>query len=144
MKTVTAFLLIILTMAVATTASAKVRGWGIGAGVLDGDFGLQARKDFFLGGDISQITGQASVYFHNKTTFRVDADYHFLIKAGEPSRFYPLAGLQLAFNSDAVKFGVNGGAGLNFMLTENLAAFAEVKYVFGSWDGWAITGGFYF
>jgi len=135
---------VIIMLTLVTTASAEIKGWGLGAGVMDGDFGVQARKDFWLGGEISQITGQASVYFHNTTTFRLDADYHFIINAGESSRFYPLAGLQFAFNSDAVKLGINAGGGVNFMLTEKLAAFGEVKYVFGDWDGWALTAGIYF
>jgi hypothetical protein len=143
MKVVGVVLLTMVVLITAVTASAEVRGWGLGVGVMDGDFGVQARKDFWLGGEVSQITGQASVYWHNKTTFRLDADYHFVLKSGN-SRFYPLAGLQFAFNSNAVKFGINGGGGINFMLTETLAAFGEVKYVFGKWDGWAITGGIYF
>jgi len=138
-----AFLLTILVLAFASTAAAGPRGWGLGAGVFDGDFGVQVRKDFRLGGDISQISGQAAAYFPSKTTFRLDADYHFLLNKGA-SRFYPLVGLDFAFNSDHAKLGVNGGVGLNFKLTDKLAAFAEGKYIFGSWDGWAFTGGVYF
>jgi hypothetical protein len=143
MKTVSAVLLTVLVIASAAPASADIKGWGLGAGVMDGDFGIQARKSFWLGGDISQITGQFGAYFHGKTTFRIDADYHFMIKAGA-GRFYPLAGLQFAFTTDNVEFGINGGGGINFKFTENLAAFGEVKYVFGDWDGWAIIGGIYF
>jgi hypothetical protein len=127
-----------------TTASAEVKSWGLGGGVIDGDFGIQGRKDFWLGGDISQITGQGSVYFQNRTTFRLDADYHFIINPGQSSRFYPLAGLQFAFNSDAAKLGVNGGGGINFRLTEKTAAFGEIKYVIGGWEGLALTAGIYF
>jgi hypothetical protein len=127
----------------AATASADVKGWGLAAGTFDGDFTAQARKDFWLGGDVSQITGQASIYFAGKTTFALDADYHFNLKSGS-GRFYPLAGVHFAFNSNDVKFGANGGGGLNFNLTDNLAAFAEAKYVFFGWDGWAVVGGIYF
>jgi opacity protein-like surface antigen len=143
MKSVRIVVLVTIVLTLAATASAEVKGWGLGVGILDGDFGIQVRKDFWLGGDISQITGGASVYFHSRTTFRFDVDYHFIINPGNPSRFYPLVGLQLAFNSDAVKFGVNGGVGVNFKLTESLAAFGEAKYVFGKWDGWAFTAGIY-
>jgi hypothetical protein len=90
---------VIAGLMLAAGAAADVKGWGLAAGVLDGDFGAQVRRDFWLGGDISQISGQASVYFHNKTTVRIDADYHFVI-TGKHSRFYPLAGLQFGFNSD--------------------------------------------
>lgn len=86
MKLVPTCSLIIMVLVFAASASAEVKGWGLGAGVMDGDFGAQIRKNFWLGGDISQITGQASVYFHNKTTFRLDADYHFVISSGK-SRF---------------------------------------------------------
>ncbi len=136
--------LAIMMLALAANASAEIKGWGLGVGVLDGDFGIQGRKDFWLGGDISQITTQGSVYFHSRTTFRVDADYHFIVNPEDPSRFYPLVGLQFAFNSKSAKLGVNGGAGVNFMLTEKTAAFGEIKYVFGDWHGLAITGGIYF
>ena len=142
-KTTMILSLAILMLVGAATASAEVKGWGLGVGLLDGDFGVQGRKDFWLGGDISQITTQASVYFQNKTTFRLDADYHFIINPGQPSRFYPLVGLQFAFNSDDLKFGLNLGGGANFMLTEKLAAFAEIKYVISDWDGFAITVGLY-
>jgi hypothetical protein len=143
MKTVSTILFAVITLTAAATASAEIKGWGLGVGSFDGDFGIQGRKDIRLGGDISHITAQASVIFANKTTFALDADYHFVIKAGD-GRFYPLAGLQFAFNSDDTEFGVNGGGGVNFMLTEYMAAFGEVKYVFFGWEGWYITGGVYF
>lgn len=143
MKLVRLVPLILLVLILATPASAETKGWGLAIGALDGDFGIQGRKDFRLGGDISQITAQGSVFFAGKTTFRLDADYHFLIKSGK-SRFYPLVGIDFAFNSDSAKFGVNGGGGFNFMLTEKNAAFAEIKYIFGDWDGWSIMGGIYF
>jgi len=133
----------IFVLALAATASADIKGWGFGAGSFDGEFGIQARKDIRLGGDISRITAQGSVIFANRTTFALDADYHFVIKSGN-GRFYPLAGVNFAFNSDDTDFGVNGGGGVNFMFTENLAGFGEVKYVFFGWEGWFITGGIYF
>jgi hypothetical protein len=143
-KVIKVLTLTIVMLAFATTSLAEVKGWGVGVGLLDGDFGIQGRKDIWLGGDISQITPQASVYFHDKTTFRVDVDYHLIINPEKPSRFYPLGGIQIAFNSDAVKFGLNLGGGVNFMLTEKLEAFAELKYVISDWDGFAITAGIYF
>jgi hypothetical protein len=143
MRTVSDILLAIVVLTLAATAPAYAGGWGVGAGAHDGDFGFQLRKDFWLGGDISQITGQGSVYFHGKTTFKLDADYHFVISSGK-GRFYPLLGLQFAFSSKNAEFGVNGGGGVGFMLTDRTAAFGEVKYVFGDWDGWTLSGGIYF
>jgi len=131
----------ILTMA--TAASAETNGWGLGVGAFDGDFSFQARKTFVLGGDISQITAQAGLYFPGKTSFRLNGDYHFMIGSGS-SRFYPLAGINFTFNSDSAKFGINGGGGVNFKLTEKMAGFFEAKYVFGDWDGWSFLGGIYF
>ena len=118
MKNCRKYIVVIALLVLAMAASAEAKDWGIGAGALDGDFGFQLRKDFWLGGDISQITGQASVYFQGKTTFRFDADYHFILNPGNPGRFYPLAGLDFAVNSDAVKFGFNAGGGFNFKFTE--------------------------
>ena len=136
--------LAIIMLAGATTVSAETKGWGVGAGVADGDFAIQARKDFWLGGDISQITGQAGVAFKENTTFLIDADYHFFINPGQASRFYPLAGLQFGFNSDDAKLGVNLGGGVNFMFTEKLAGFVEVKYVLWGFEGFALNAGLYF
>jgi hypothetical protein len=144
MKLVRAIVVLSLVFALTGSAAAAPRTWGLGAGAFDGDFFVQARKDFWLGGDISQITGQAGLYFHGKTTCRIDLDYHFVLDLDGAGRFYPLAGIQLAFNSDSAKFGANAGGGLNFMLTEKLAAFAEAKFTFGKWDGFAIMGGVYF
>lgn len=144
MKTNRVLLLVVIMLAMVTSASADIKGWGIGAGVHDGDFGFQFRKDFWLGGDVSQISGQGSVFFHGKTTFKIDADYHFILNPENPGRFYPLAGLQLAFNSNDIKLGINLGGGFNFKLTENNAAFAELKFVIGDWDGLTAIGGFYF
>ena len=144
MKIVRKTLLTLIVITLAGAATAGAGEWGLGFGSHDGDFGVQARKDFRLGGDISQLTCQASVYWQNKTTFKLDADYHFIINPENPGRFYPLAGLQFAFNSDSAKFGINAGGGFNFMLTESKAAFVEAKFVFGKWDGFAIMGGIYF
>lgn len=143
MKLFSASCLSILLLAIAVSASAETGKWGVGAGAFDGDFTAHLRKDFWLGGDLSQITGQAGATFRSKTTFRLDADYHFIIKGGK-SRFYPLVGVDFAFNSDTAKFGFNGGGGLKFNLTESTRAFGEVKYVFGDWDGWSFMGGIYF
>ena len=144
MKTARLVALIIIMLVFTGSASAEIKGWGLGAGVFDGDFSVQARKDFWLGGDISQITGQAGLFFPGKTSFRLDVDYHFVINPGNPSRFYPLAGLDFAFNSDVAEFGLNLGGGVNFMLTEKTAAFAELKFVLSDWDGVGLIGGIYF
>ena len=44
MKTARFLSLTIIMVVLAATASAEVKGWGIGAGVLDGDFGIQGRN----------------------------------------------------------------------------------------------------
>ena len=143
MKLVRILPLLLVALLLAMPAQAETKGWGVGLGIQDGDFSLQGRKDFWLGGDVSQITGQFGVQFANSTVWRLDADYHFVIKSGK-SRLYPLAGLDFAFNSDSAKFGINAGGGVNFMLTDKTAAFAEIKYIFSDWDMWSIMGGIYF
>ncbi|MEN8008632.1 MAG: hypothetical protein ABFS42_16605 [Candidatus Krumholzibacteriota bacterium] len=139
-------------VASASPAFAETKGWGAGLNILDGEFGLQVRKDFWLGGDISQITGQGSVIFAGRTFFALDVDYHFIIKStnadgtSSKSRFYPLVGLDFMFNSDGSEFGLNLGGGANFMMTDTLAAFAELKFVISDWfgDGLGIGVGVYF
>jgi len=143
MKILSTLLLVLAVIGLGSPASAEERGFGAAAGVFDGDFTFQLRKDFRLGGDISQITGQAGIWFPGKTTFRLDVDYHFSINSGK-SRFYPLAGIDFSFNSDHAEFGINAGGGVNFMLTEKLHAFAEAKFTFGDWDGLGILGGINF
>ena len=128
----------------ATDSLAEGTGFGLGVGAHDGDIGFQLRKDFWLGGDISAITGQASVYLLNKTTFMLDADYHFIINPENPSRFYPLVGVQFGFNSDNAKLGLNAGGGWTFMLTQKTAAFLEAKFVITGFDGFTFAGGIYF
>jgi len=144
MKIARTILLALVTLSIATTASAQGSGFGLGVGAHDGDIGFQLRKDFWLGGDISAITGQASVYLHNKTTFKADADYHFIINPEDPSRFYPLVGVQFGFNSDKAKLGLNIGGGATFMLTQKTAAFFEAKFVIAGFDGFTFGGGVYF
>jgi len=137
-------------LSLASPASAETKGWGVGLNIFDGEFGLQGRKDFWLGGDISQITGQASVIFANRTVFVLDVDYHFIIKSSNSdgtagtSRFYPLVGLDFQFNGDGSNFGLNLGGGVNFMMTDTMAAFAELKYVISDWNGFGIGVGVYF
>ena len=146
MKTARMIALSIVLLAMALPASAETKGWGVGAGIFDGDFAAQVRKDFWLGGDISQITGQAGIFFPYKTSFRLDVDYHFNIRSseGSTSRFYPLVGASFAFNGDGSEFGLNVGGGANFMFTDTMAGFAELKYIISDWDGFAITVGVYF
>lgn len=141
--------ILVLTAAVSLFTSplqAGSSGWGGGLHVHDGDFGFQFRKDLALGGDINQLTTQLGMVFpSSKAYFTFDMDYHFIIKNDSgTSRFYPLAGLGFKTDFDRFRFGINGGGGANFMLTDKLAAFGEVKYVFTGWDGFAFTLGFYF
>jgi hypothetical protein len=145
-KTTIASLILILTLAAgASTAIADTRGRGAGINVFDGEFGLQVRKDIWLGGDINQITGQGSVFFADRTVFALDLDYHFVIHSeGSASRFYPLAGIDFKFNGDGSDFGVNLGGGANFMMTDKLAAFAELKVVISDWGGLGFGVGLYF
>lgn len=139
MKFVRLTLLALLVLGIAAPAVAG--GWGAGASLFDGDaFGVQGRKTFVLGGDISQVTTGATLYFDN-TWFAFDVDYHFIINPANPSRFYPLVGLELATDFDWAELGVNAGGGVDFMLTKTLGAFFELKYVISDADGFVGTLG---
>jgi hypothetical protein len=130
----------------AQTEKTKVKtSWGAGIQLFDGEFGLEARKDFWLGGDISQITGQVGILFVDDAVMTLDLDYHFSINTDSgTSRFYPLVGLDFKTDFDYSEFGLNLGGGANFMMTEKLAAFAELKYVFSDWEGFGVALGVYF
>lgn len=129
---------------VLSACPALAGGWGAGASLFDGDyFGLQARKTFVLGGDISQITTGGTIYFKD-TWFAFDVDYHFVINAENPSRFYPLVGLELATDFDWVELGANLGGGVDFMLTDTMASYAEAKFVIGDNNGFVVTLGLKF
>ena len=85
------------------------------------------------------------IFFTDSTLWALDVDYHWNINTESgTSRFYPLAGLDFKFTSDHAKFGLNLGGGANFMLTEKMAAFVELKYVISDWDGFGIAAGIYF
>jgi hypothetical protein len=128
----------------ARSAEAQRPGWGVGFRGHDGEYGFEFRKDVWLGGDVSQVTTQLGILFPRGGAWvTADADYHFVLSSGS-GRFYPLVGLGIKTDFDAFKFGVNAGGGFNFMLTESLAAFAELKYVFGGWDGFGFVIGAYF
>jgi|GEM_PF-1309547 len=145
MKATKITLLALALLILATPALAETRGWGGGLAVFDGEFGFQVRKDFWLGGDISQITGQAGLLFPEDMVMFLDVDYHFIIKSDSgTSQFYPLVGLDFKFDDHNSEFGLNLGGGVNFMMTESLAAFAEIKFVASDWDGLGIGVGVYF
>ncbi|MFC1765059.1 hypothetical protein ACFL6U_23685 [Planctomycetota bacterium] len=123
-------------------ASAKPGGWGLGLGGFDGDFGLQGRKDLTLGeSGISEFSFQGSLIVQNKTTIKLDADYHHIFTPDGPVRLYPLGGLQFAVNSNSNRFGLNLGGGLNVPFSEKVDGFLEFKYTFGDWDGFTLVGG---
>jgi hypothetical protein len=134
----------ILSAMVATTAEAQFPGWGTGFRMHDGDGGFEFRRDIYLGGDVSQITAQVGMVFPGSgATLTADADYHFTLSNGS-GRFYPLAGVGVKTDFDFFKVGVNGGGGINFKLTEKLAAYGEAKYVFFGWEGFGFAVGLYF
>ena len=125
-------------------AAVLAGGWGAGASLFDGDyFGIQGRKTFDLGGDISQIVTGATIYFKD-TWFAFDVDYHFVINPENPSRFYPLVGFELSTDFDWAELGANLGGGVDFMLTDTMAAFFEAKFVVSDADGFVATLGMKF
>lgn len=146
MKTMLRSLLVLAALGATSAMSAEAQrpGWGAGFRGHDGDLGFELRRDVYLGGEVSQITGQVGMVFPKGTAaVTADADYHFTISSGS-GRFYPLAGVGLKTDFDFFKVGVNGGGGINFMLTESMAAYGELKYVFFGWDGFGFAVGVYF
>ena len=101
---------------------------------------VQFHGDYSPGGGF-----QAGVIFAGDGVLDLSADYHFVIQTDTgTSRWYPLVGLNLKTDFDDSEFGVNAGGGINFMMTDRTAAFAEVKYVFSDWDDIGFALGIYF
>jgi hypothetical protein len=124
---------------------AEPGGWGVGIGVFDSDFGIQARKDFTFGPELQYaIDLQAGLYNQNKLTTRLDADFHYIFRRDSSIRLYPLAGVNLAIQSKYNRAGFNIGGGTIFDLNPETAMFIEAKYVAGDWDGYALTIGLFF
>lgn len=121
------------------------RGWGVGLGTFEGDFGVQARKNFRMGEQQRYgLALQGGVYNQNKWTTRLDADFHYMFRPESAFRLYPLAGIDLALQNKYNRTGVNLGGGLMIELNSETRLFAELKHIFGDWDGYAFTVGIYF
>jgi hypothetical protein len=121
------------------------RGWGLGLGTFEGDFGIHARKDFKMGAEQQYgMALQGGVYNQNKWTTRLDADFHYIFMPRSVFRFYPLAGIDLAIQSKNNRTGFNLGLGSTVQLNDQTRFFLEAKQIFGEWDGFALTLGVYF
>ncbi|MDZ8119257.1 hypothetical protein [Pontiella agarivorans] len=141
----TAALLFLVTFTGILHSMAAPKGWGIGAGTFDGDFGAQARKDFLFGPELQyDIALQAGLYNQHKVTGRFDADFHYIINPESGFQCYPLAGIDWAVHSKYNRIGANLGAGATLDLNDETRLFIEAKYVVGDWDGFAFTAGIYF
>ena len=126
-------------------AHAEPRGWGVGIGTFEGDFGAQARKDFLMGAEQQfGIALQGGLYNQDKWTTRLDADFHYLLRPSSALRLYPLAGVDLAIQNKNNRAGFNLGGGLTLDLNPSTRLFLEIKHVFSDWDGFAFTAGIYF
>ena len=140
-------LLIMATAFVLCSAHAfgEPRGWGVGLGTFEGDFGIQARKDFVLGKQQQYgIALQAGAYNQDKWTTRLDADFQYMFNPKPWLNLYPLAGVGLALQSKNNRAGFNLGAGVMVDLNSETKLFFELKHVFSDWDGFAFTAGIYF
>lgn len=139
--------LVLLTLYLLTSANsfAEPRGWGLGLGVFDSDFGFQARKDFSFGKELQyEIVMQGGLYNQDKWTGRFDADFHYVFRTDSSFRLYPLVGFDWAIQNKHNRSGVNLGGGALFDLNSETQLFMEAKYVAGDWDGFAFTAGIYF
>ena len=121
------------------------RGWGLGFGTFDGDFGGQARKDLPFGDELQYAVNlQAGLYNQRRWTGRVNVDFHYLLRPDSAFNLYPLAGINLAIQRKSNRAGANIGGGAIIDLNADTSLFFEAKYVAGDWDGFAFTAGIYF
>ena len=92
---------------------AEPRGWGIGVGTFDSDWGIQARKDFMFGEELQYaIDLQAGLYNQKKWTGRFNADFHYIFMSKSAFSLYPLAGLNFSLQDGRNRWGANIGGGM--------------------------------
>lgn len=138
-------LIIVLSTFCVFGAAAEPRGWGLGLGTFDGDFGGQARKDFVFGNELQySIDLQAGLYNQNKWTGRFNADFHYILRPDSAFSLYPLAGINFALEKKNNRAGANIGGGALLDINAETSLFFEGKYVAGDWNGFAFTVGIYF
>ena len=90
-------LIIVICTLCAAGSFAEPRGWGLGLGTFDSDWGVQARKDFMFGDELQYAVDiQAGLYDQRKWTGRFDADFHYIFMSKSAFSLYPLAGMDLA------------------------------------------------
>ena len=124
---------------------AEPRGWGVGVGTFDGDWGAQARKDFMFGEERQYaIDLQAGLYNQKEWTGRFNADFHYIFMPQSTFSLYPLAGLNFAVQDGRNRWGANIGGGMLVDLNADTSLFLEAKYVAGDWYGYALTAGIFF
>lgn len=138
-------LLIALCTLCAAGSFAEPKGWGLGMGTFDKDFGVQARKGFTFGDDLQfGVDLQAGLYNQRKWTGRFDADFHFIFMPKETFSLYPLVGADFALQDGRHRWGGNIGGGALIDLNADTSLFIELKYVGGDWNGYAFTAGIFF
>ncbi len=137
--------LLVLFLLCAGGVFSEPRGWGLGVGVFDDDFGAQVRKDFMFGkAQQYAIDLQGGLFKQDKWTTRLDADFHYNFRPDSAFSLYPLAGVNLAIQNKHNRTGFNLGGGATIDLNSATRLFLEAKYVIGDWDGFALTTGIYF
>ena len=137
-------LIVLCTMSV-VESFAEPRGWGMGVGTFDSDWGVQARKDFMFGEEHQYaIDLQAGLYNQKKWTGRFNADFHYIFMPKSAFSLYPLAGLNFSLQDGRNRWGANIGGGMLVDLNADTSLFLEAKYVAGDWSGYGITLGIYF
>ena len=138
-------LLIVLCTLCAAGSFAEPKGWGLGVGTFDSDWGVQARKDFMFGEERQfAIDLQAGLYNQKKWTGRFNADFHYIFMPKSAFSLYPLAGLNFSLQDGRNRWGGNIGGGMLVDLNADTSLFLEAKYVGGDWSGYGITLGIYF
>lgn len=138
-------LIVVLCTLCVVESYAEPRGWGLGFGTFDGDFGGQARKDFVFGEELQySFDLQAGLYNQRRWTGRFNADFHYMLRPDSAISLYPLAGINFALQKKSNRAGVNIGGGAIIDVNAETSLFVEGKYVAGDWDGFAFTVGIYF
>ncbi|MBE7629798.1 outer membrane beta-barrel protein [Tenacibaculum piscium] len=118
----------------------------IGANLVYGsesDLGIGAKASFGLSEEF-KISPSINYFFSESvpnvsiTTMSFNADAHYFFEIQDKFSLYPLAGINVfytsvsssyitSYSASSNSFGLNLGGGMNYLLSEKLTAFSEIK-----------------
>lgn len=140
-------------MLMSTAMFAQAGKFGVGANVLYGfasdykqvGFGVKAQYEF-VENFRAEVEGAYFLKKDHVSMWTANLNFHYLIPCGESFKVYPILGVGIlgsAWDSEAKDAGLentsmfafNGGAGAEYLISENFKIDAAFRYQYGKKDG---------